>query len=299
MMSQQAHIPVLLEEVLSLLDTQRQGVYLDCTIGLGGHSSEILRHNKDARVIGFDIDEKALMKAKENLKPFADRVTLYHSDFRYIPELKIDFPSIRGILLDLGLSSFQLDEPTRGFSYQKKGPLDMRMDLRNKTTAAKIINKSSENKLTQIFWEYGELRQAKILAKEIYSRRKQEEINTTSQLLKITEEICRWRPQKGKTHPAARVFQALRIEVNQELKDLDTFLEKIVRLTPKNTRTAVISFHSLEDRIVKQTMKELASSKLDRPLITILTKKPVTPSQKEIDVNFRARSAKLRVSRNI
>jgi len=299
MMSQQAHIPVLLEEVLSLLDTQRQGIYLDCTIGLGGHSIEILRRNKDARVIGFDIDEKALMKAKENLKPFAERVTLYHSDFRYIPELRIDFPSIRGILLDLGLSSFQLDNPVRGFSYQKKGPLDMRMDLRNKTTAAKIVNKSSENKLAQIFWEYGELRQAKILAKEIYSRRKKEEINTTSQLLKITEEICRWRPQKGKTHPAARVFQALRIEVNQELKGLDTFLEKIVKLTPKNTRTAVISFHSLEDRIVKQTMKELASSKQDRPFITILTKKPVTPAKKEIDVNFRARSAKLRVSRNI
>jgi len=255
MMSQQAHIPVLLEEVLSLLDTQREGVYLDCTIGLGGHSSEILRRSKNAQVIGFDIDEKALMKTKENLKPFADRVTLYHSDFRYIPELKIDFSSIRGILLDLGLSSFQLDDPQRGFSYQKKGPLDMRMDLRNKTTAAKIINKSSENKLAQIFREYGELRQAKILAKEIYSRRKKEEINTTSQLLKITEEICRWRPQKGKTHPAARVFQALRIEVNQELKDLDAFLEKIVKLTPKNTRTAVISFHSLEDRIIKQTMK--------------------------------------------
>jgi len=299
MMSQQAHIPVLLEEVLSLLDTQREGVYLDCTIGLGGHSSEILRRSKNAQVIGFDIDEKALMKAKENLKPFADRVTLYHSDFRYIPELKIDFSSIRGILLDLGLSSFQLDNPQRGFSYQKKGPLDMRMDLRNKTTAAKILNRSSENKLAQIFWEYGELRQAKILAKEIYSRRKKEEINTTSQLLKITEEICRWRPQKGKTHPAARVFQALRIEVNQELKDLDAFLEKIVKLTPKNTRTAVISFHSLEDRIIKQTMKKLASSKQERPFITILTKKPVTPAKKEIEANFRARSAKLRVSRNI
>ena len=175
----------------------------------------------------------------------------------------------------------------------------MRMDIRNKTTAAKILNKSSENKLAQIFWEYGELRQAKILAREIYSRRKIEAINTTTQLLKITEEICRWRPQKGKTHPAARVFQALRIEVNQELKELDVFLEKMVRLTPKNTRIAVISFHSLEDRIVKQTMKELASSKENRPLITLLTKKPVTPSKKEIEANFRARSAKLRVLRNI
>jgi len=298
-MSQKAHIPVLLEEALLYLDIQREGVYLDCTIGLGGHSSEILRRNKKAKIIGFDIDEQSLMRAKENLKPFGDRVTLYHSDFRYIPELKIDFSSIRGILLDLGLSSFQLDNPERGFSYQKKGPLDMRMDLRNKTTASKIINKSSEKKLSQIFWEYGELKQAKILAKEIYSRRKSHKIKTTDQLLKLSEDVCRWRPQKGKTHPAARVFQALRIEVNQELKNLDLFLEQMIKLTPKNTRTVVISFHSLEDRIVKHTMKRCASSKLDPPLISILTKKPVTPSKKEIKTNFRARSAKLRASRNI
>lgn len=298
-MSKQAHIPVLLEEVISYLDIQRKGIYLDCTIGPGGHSAEILRRSKEAQIIGFDIDEKSLMKAKENLEDFADRATLYHSDFRYIPELKIDFSSVRGILLDLGLSSFQLDDPQRGFSYQKKGPLDMRMDLRNKTTASKIINKSSEKKLAQIFRELGELKQAKILAKEIYARRKEEKIKTTKQLLKLTEDVCRWRPQKGKTHPAARVFQALRIEVNQELKNLDNFLIKIFKLTPKNTRTVVISFHSLEDRIVKHTMKKYASSKLDPPLITILTKKPVTPTKKEVEANFRSRSAKLRASRNL
>lgn len=298
-MSTQAHIPVLLEEIIHYLDIKRKGIYLDCTIGPGGHSAEILRRSKDTRIIGFDIDEKSLMKAKENLKDFADRVTLYLSDFRYIPELEIDFSSVRGILLDLGVSSFQLDDPERGFSYQKKGPLDMRMDLRNKINASKIINKSSEKKLNQIFREYGELKQAKILAKEIYSRRKNKKITTTDQLLKLTEDVCRWRAQKGKTHPAARVFQALRIEVNKELKNLDEFLVKIIKLTPKNTRTAVISFHSLEDRIVKQTMKKCASPKLDPPLITILTKKPVTPTKKEIEKNFRARSAKLRVSRNI
>ncbi|MFW6140352.1 MAG: 16S rRNA (cytosine(1402)-N(4))-methyltransferase RsmH [Acidobacteriota bacterium] len=298
-MSKQAHIPVLLEEIMSYLDIQKKGIYLDCTMGPGGHSAEILKRSPEAQIIGFDLDEKSLIKAKENLKDFAERAALYHSDFRYIPELKIDFSAVRGILLDLGVSSFQLDDPKRGFSYQKKGPLDMRMDLRNKTTASKIINKSSEKKLAQIFREYGELKQAKILAKEIYTRRKTKKIKTTKQLLKLTEEVCRWRPQRGKTHPAARVFQALRIEVNQELKDLDEFLEKIIKLTPKNTRTAVISFHSLEDRIVKHTMKKLASPKLDPPLITILTKKPVTPNKKEIEANFRARSAKLRVSRNI
>jgi 16S rRNA (cytosine1402-N4)-methyltransferase len=298
-MSKAAHIPVLLEEVMSYLDIQREGVYLDCTIGLGGHSAEILKRNKKAQVIGFDIDEESLMEAKKNLMEFAERATLYHSDFRYIPELKIDFSSLLGILLDLGVSSFQLDDPKRGFSYRKKGPLDMRMDLRNKTTASKIINESSEKKLAHIFREYGELRQAKILAKEIYARRKNEEINTTEQLLKLTEDIFRWRPQKGRTHPAARIFQALRIEVNQELKSLDRFLENIIQLTPKNTRTAVISFHSLEDRIVKRTMKRLASPKDNPPLISLLTQKPVTPSQKEIEANSRARSAKLRVSRNL
>ncbi|MBD3414712.1 MAG: 16S rRNA (cytosine(1402)-N(4))-methyltransferase RsmH [Candidatus Aminicenantes bacterium] len=298
-MSRSAHTPVLPDEVMSYLDIQRKGVYLDCTLGLGGHSAEILKRNKEARIIGFDIDEKSLMEAKKNLQPYADRVTLYHSDYRYIPELKLDFPSVRGVLLDLGLSSFQLDDAQRGFSFNKKGPLDMRMDHRNKTTASKILNKSSEKKLAQIFREYGELRQAKILAKEIYSRRKNNPINTTEQLLQLTEDLCRWRPQKGKTHPAARVFQALRIEVNQELKNLDTFLEKIIKLTPPHTRTGVISFHSLEDRIVKHTMKKLASSNKGSPLITLLTKKPVTPSKNEIQENFRSRSAKLRVSRNL
>ena len=179
-MNGSGHLPVLVEEVMDYLDIKREGIYVDCTLGLGGHALEIVKRNPKASLIGFDIDEMSLLKAEEKLNPFADRVKLYHSDFRYIPDLKIEFSNIRGILLDLGISSFQLDSPERGFSFNQDGPLDMRMDLRNKITAYKIINKYSEHKLAQIFREYGELRQAKRLGKEIVSRRKSEKIETTT-----------------------------------------------------------------------------------------------------------------------
>lgn len=288
------HKPVLLEESLSYLNIGRKGVYIDCTIGLGGHAAEILKRNTEAKLIGFDIDEKSLILVKESLKPYAERVELYHADFRYLPDLNMDFSEVRGLLMDLGISSFQLDSPERGFSYTKEGPLDMRMDLRNKITASKIINKSSEHNLAEILREYGELRQASRLAKEIVSRRKINRIETTTQLLRIIESICRWRPQKGKTHPAARVFQAIRIEVNQELKSLSGFLERIVHKLPRLARVIVISFHSLEDRIIKHTFQKLARADDSPPSLKILTKKPVVPTEKEVAANFRARSAKLR-----
>jgi len=298
-MNGNGHIPVLLEEVMDYLDIKREGVYVDCTLGLGGHALEILKRNPNARLIGFDIDEKSLLKAKEKLEPYSDRVKLYHSDFRYLPDLKIDFSKIRGILLDLGVSSFQLDSPERGFSFNREGPLDMRMDFRNKITAYKIINKYSEHKLAKIFQEYGELRQAKRLARKIASRRKSEKIETTTQLCRIVEGICGWRPQKGKIHPAAKVFQAIRIEVNQELKSLSDFLERITQKIPKKAHIAAISFHSLEDRIIKHTFVHLATSNNSHPFLKILTKKPVVPSQEEIAINFRARSAKLRAAEKI
>ncbi len=298
-MNGNGHIPVLLEEVMDYLDIKREGVYVDCTLGLGGHALEILKRNPNARLIGFDIDEKSLLKAKEKLEPYSDRVKLYHSDFRYLPDLKIDFSKIRGILLDLGVSSFQLDSPERGFSFNREGPLDMRMDFRNKITAYKIINKYSEHKLAKIFQEYGELRQAKRLARKIASRRKSEKIETTTQLCHIVEGICGWRPQKGKIHPAAKVFQAIRIEVNQELKSLSDFLERITQTIPKKAHITAISFHSLEDRIIKHTFVHLATSNNSHPFLKILTKKPVVPSQEEIAINFRARSAKLRAAEKI
>ncbi len=298
-MNGNSHIPVLIDEVLEFLDINREGIYIDCTIGLGGHAYEIVKRNPKASLIGFDIDESSLLKAREKLQPFADRVELYHSDFRYIPDIRIDFSQIRGVLLDLGMSSFQLDSPERGFSYSREGPLDMRMDLRNKLTAHKILNKYSEPKLSQIFHEYGELKQARRLAKEIVSRRKTAEFQTTTQLCRTVEEICRWRPQKGKIHPAAKVFQAIRIEVNQELNSLSGFLERMVHSLPKKAHIAAISFHSLEDRIVKHTFASLAAPEDSPPLLKILTKKPVIPSEDEVKANFRARSAKLRAAERI
>ena len=298
-MNGNVHIPVLLEEVMDYLDVKRKGIYIDCTLGLGGHAVEILKRNPDARLIGFDIDEKSLLKAKEKLESYADRVELYHSDFRYLPDLNIDFSSIIGILLDLGISSFQLDSPERGFSFNQEGPLDMRMDLRNKVTASKIVNKYSEYRLVQIFKEYGELKQAKRLAREIVSRRKTKKIETTTQLRRLVEEICRWRPQKGKIHPAAKLFQAIRIELNQELKSLSSFLERISKKIPKKAHIIAISFHSLEDRIIKHTFAHLAASNDSPPSLKILTKKPVIPSDKEVAINFRARSAKLRAVEKI
>jgi len=291
------HIPVLLEEALQYLDVQREGIYVDCTLGLGGHALEILKRNPKAQLIGFDIDELSLRQARRRLSPYADRLTLYYSDFRY--HLDIDFSRIRGILIDLGISSFQLDAPERGFTFNQDGPLDMRMDQRNKTTALKIIEKYSEPKLANIFQEYGELKQTRRLAREIVSRRKTKKIETTGQLRQIVEYIYQWRPQKGKIHPAAKVFQSLRIEVNQELRDLDSFLERTVKKIPDRTRLVVISFHSLEDRIIKHTFLRLASPEQGQGILKILTKKPIGPSEEEVSRNSRSHSAKLRAAEKI
>ena len=298
-MNSNHHIPVLLEEVMDYLNIQREGIYVDCTVGLGGHALQILKRNPQATLIGFDIDELSLLKCKQTLEPYAERVTLYHSDFRYLPDLKIEFSEISGVLLDLGLSSFQLDSPERGFSFNQEGPLDMRMDQRNKMSASKIINKYSESKLAQLFKDYGEFRQANRLARTIISRRKVDKIENTTQLRRIVEEITRWRPQKGKIHPAAKVFQALRIEVNQELSDLAPFIEKTIYLLPEGARIAAISFHSLEDRVIKHTFTKLARPEETHPCLKILTKKPVIPSREEVLSNPRARSAKLRVAQRI
>ena len=297
-MSDKGHIPVLLEEVLEFLDPSRPGVYVDCTVGLAGHSRAILEKNPRASLIGLDLDETSLLEARKNLAPFADRVRLFHSDFRYLPDLDVDFTAVRGVLADLGISSFQLDSPERGFSFSHEGPLDMRMDFRNKTTALKIIGQSSEARLAEIFREYGELRQARQLAREIVSRRKVRKIETTTQLSRIIEEVCRWRPQKGRIHPSAKAFQALRIEVNQDLTGLSDFIRRVAERTVSGTRLVVISFHSLEDRIIKHTFLELAGES-GRSCLRILTKKPVMASDQELARNPRARSAKLRAAERV
>lgn len=298
-MSVKGHVPVLLTEVLDYLDAARDGIYIDCTIGLAGHALEILKKNPKASLIGFDIDEISIAEAKKKLRPYADRVQLYHADFRYLPKMDFDFSAVRGLLLDLGLSSFQLDSPERGFSFNQEGPLDMRMDLRNKTTAFKIIDTYSEPKLGQLFREYGELKQARRLAREIAARRKANKIETTAELRRVIEEVCRWIPQKGKIHPAAKVFQALRIEVNGELKGVGEFLEEMVREVSPGARFVAISFHSLEDRIVKHTFARLAASNEKPALIRLLTKKPVIPTEEEMAANSRSKPAKLRAVEKI
>lgn len=296
----QGHIPVLLEEVLQHLNIEREGIYIDCTLGLGGHASALLQRNPGAELIGLDRDERSLQVARERLRDFADRIQIFHSDFRFLPELEVDFSRVKGVLVDLGISSFQLDDPERGFSFNQEGPLDMRMDQRAKTTAARILEKYSEPRLAQVFFEYGELRQSRKLARAIVSKRKIRKFESTTQLFQIVEEVCHWRAQKGKSHPAARVFQALRIEINQELQDLGDFLREIADRLPAGGRIAFISFHSLEDRIVKHTLTDLASDGEGRsPTLKILTKKPVTPSAPEVEANFRSRSAKLRAAEKL
>lgn len=296
-MTESGHVPVLLEEALACLDINRPGTYIDCTLGLAGHALEILERNPGASLIGLDRDRLSLNLALKRLRPHAARVKVYEADFRSLPELPVDWAGVRGILADLGISSFQLDSPERGFSFNLDGPLDMRTDLKSRLTAAKIIAEASEPRLAEILETYGELSQARKLAREIVRRRKLRPLAATSDLRQIIEEFYRWRPQKGKLHPAAKVFQALRIEVNGELKGLGDFLEAVAFKSVPGTRLAAISFHSLEDRIVKQTFVRLASgADGSQPILRILTKKPVVPTDKEVALNSRAHSAKLRAA---
>jgi 16S rRNA (cytosine1402-N4)-methyltransferase len=295
-MSDRGHVPVLLEEAIEYLDAGRDGTYIDGTLGMAGHAGEILKRNPRARLIGFDLDESTILRARDYLQAYANRVELYHADFKYLPDLKLDMSGVRGVLLDLGMSSVQLDSPERGFSHTLEGPLDMRMDVRNKLTAAKILEKYTEAKLAHVFRVYGELKQSAKLARAIATIRRSRKIESTLQLRAIVEQVCRWIPQKGKIHPAAKVFQALRIEVNQELAGLEDFLERIIRDSAPETRVVVISFHSLEDRIVKHTFLRLAHPEIEPPLVDILTRKPVVPSEAEVARNSRSRSAKLRAA---
>jgi 16S rRNA (cytosine1402-N4)-methyltransferase len=298
-MTENGHCPVLLAVVLELLNVGREGVYVDCTVGLAGHAVAILERNPRASLVGLDRDEISLRRAQERLKPFAGRVRLFHSDFKCLPELGLNFRDVRGVLVDLGMSSFQLDSPERGFSFSQEGPLDMRMDQRSKVTAARVLHTYSEPKLAGLFEAYGELPHSRRLAREIVRLRKLGRVETTTDLRRIVEEVYRWRPQKGKIHPAAKAFQALRIEVNGELDGLPEFFETTVCMSVPGTRFVAISFHSLEDRIVKRAFAGLAASNEREPMLSVLTKKPVTAGPDELAANPRARSAKLRAAERV
>lgn len=303
------HYSVLLPETIEQLHIKEDGIYVDGTLGGGGHSYEIAKRLTTGRLIGIDQDYDALEAAGERLRPFADRVTLVHSNYEAmverVHELGID--KVDGILLDLGVSSFQLDTPERGFSYMvEDAPLDMRMDQDNPMTAADIVNAYSEEDLYRIIRDYGEDRFAKNIAKNIVKERQKERITRAGQLNQIIERSIPKKLQVTGGHPAKRTYQAIRIELNRELDVLEQNLDAFIDLLAEDGRICIITFHSLEDRIVKNTFKknqDPCTCPKDFPVCVcgkkskgrVITRKPILPSEKELEENTRSRSAKLRV----
>lgn len=285
------HAPVLRAEVLALLQPRPGGRYLDATVGLGGHAEAILQATEPTgTLLGIDRDGEALALAAERLAPFGPRVTLRQGRHEAVAELVGAEEGFDGILFDLGASSLQLDSAARGFSFSREGPLDMRMDQSGGDTAADLVNRLSERELADLIFRWGEERWSRRIARAIEEARRQAPIRTTTALADIVARAIPRGAWPRHIHPATRTFQALRIAVNDELTGLGPALEEAVTLLRPGGRVAVISFHSLEDRIVKQTWRQLAASGQGR----ILTKRPVTPGDAEIAVNPRARSAKLR-----
>lgn len=303
------HYSVLLPETIEQLHIKEDGIYVDGTLGGGGHSYEIAKRLTTGRLIGIDQDYDALEAAGERLRPFADRVTLVHSNYEAmverVHELGID--KVDGILLDLGVSSFQLDTPERGFSYMvEDAPLDMRMDQDNPMTAADIVNDYSEEDLYRIIRDYGEDRFAKNIAKNIVKERQKERITRAGQLNQIIERSIPKKLQVTGGHPAKRTYQAIRIELNRELDVLEQNLDAFIDLLAEDGRICIITFHSLEDRTVKNTFKknqDPCTCPKDFPVCVcgkkskgrVITRKPILPSEKELEENTRSRSAKLRV----
>ncbi|MEI3652453.1 MAG: 16S rRNA (cytosine(1402)-N(4))-methyltransferase RsmH [Dolichospermum sp.] len=278
-----SHIPVLSQEVITGLNIQPGGNYLDLTVGGGGHSRLILETAEDVKVTCVDQDEDALKAAKENLAEFGDRVKFIHSNFANYQFIENSYD---GILADLGVSSYHLDNPERGFSFRNTANLDMRMNQQQSLTAGDIINEWDEKELADIFFKYGEERLSRRIARRIVEKRP---FDTTTELANAIAYSVPPKYRHGRIHPATRVFQALRIAVNDELKVLETLIEKAPNALIPGGRIAIISFHSLEDRPVKHGLR-------NSPLLRILTKKPIIATEEEIKQNPRSRSAKLRIA---
>ena len=306
------HRPVLLRETIELLAAERGGLFVDCTVGLGGHSEAILQASPDTQVLGIDRDEEALELARKRLAQFGGRFRAVHSDFRELTRVlaRAKVNKVRGILADLGVSSWQLDSPSRGFSFRHDAPLDMRMDMTSGETAADLLGRLSEVEIARIIFEYGEERHSRRIARLIVERRERGEPITTTQDLAELVERAIVRRKSRRIHPATRTFQALRIAVNRELENLDQFVATAIDVLEPEGRLGVISFHSLEDRIIKRTLLKLSGRCQCPPraprctcgvktAIEILTKRPITPSEAETDLNPRARSAKLRIARKL
>ncbi len=286
------HVPVLLAEVLSYLQPHAGGLYVDGNLGLGGHAGAILEEGgPQCRLIGFDWDEEAQKRAQHNLARFGDQVTFVRSNFADIKRelANRNIVKVDGLLLDLGLSSLHLDDSGRGFSFKRQEPLDMRMDTRQPVTAADILASASEEELADIFYLYGEERQARPIARAIAQRRIKEPLQTTKELAELVEKTIPRRFHPKKIHVATKVFQGLRIAVNGELDNLVKVLADGAELLGVGGRFCVISFHSLEDRLVKRAFR-------DNQKLRILTSKPVVAARDEVERNPRSRSAKLRVA---
>lgn len=295
------HAPVLLREVLDLLRPRLGGKYLDCTVGVGGHAEAILeRSGPEGILCGIDRDAEAVALAREHLGRFGGRVRLVHGDFRDISQIVTEqgWGPFDGVLFDLGISSHQLSDPERGFSFLHDGPLDMRMDRSSVgKTAAELVAKLSESELSSILWKYGEERWARRIAKAIVKAREKEPVVSTRQLRELVEKSIPRSAWPRKIHPATRTFQALRIATNDELTGLGLAIEEAVGFLKTGGRIVVISFHSLEDRIVKETFRRL--HRAEQPSLRLLTRKPLVPSEEERECNPRCRSAKLRAAERL
>lgn len=302
------HVSVLLDECIDNLAIKPHGTYVDGTLGGAGHSSQIAKRLDTGRLIGIDRDEVALAAAGERLAPYGDRITLVHSNFQEIDRIleELQIPGVDGILLDLGVSSPQLDDGSRGFSYMADAPLDMRMDRSAGITAYDVVNTWPREELRRILYDYGEERYAPQIAAAMDRRRAEKPIETTLELVDVIRSAMPPQALREKQHPAKRTFQAIRIAVNDELAAVEKVMrDAIPRLNPGG-RLCVITFHSLEDRIVKSAMQAAAKGCIcppefpvcvcgRKPQVRLVSRKPITSTQKELDENPRARSAKLRV----
>jgi 16S rRNA (cytosine1402-N4)-methyltransferase len=304
------HLPVLVAETREWLEPRRGGLFVDATVGLGGHAEALLEASAGVRLIGIDRDAAALERAARRLERFGSRARLVQASFHHLEQALagLGVRAAAGVLADLGVSSLQLGTPERGFSFRLDGPLDMRMGMSD-VTAADLVNTTSEGELARIISEYGEERQARRIARAIVRAREERPIETTGELKRLIDRVKGPRAaREERIDPATRVFQALRIAVNQELAGLEGFLEEAVNLLETDGRLVVISYHSLEDRIVKNTLRDLARGEIDpvtgrsrseSQLIEVLTRKPVRPSEAEVAFNPRARSARLRAARRL
>lgn len=308
-----SHRSVLLDECIEGLRIKPDGIYVDGTAGGGGHSLEIVKRLTDGgRLIAIDRDDAAIAAAGERLRDFSDRVTFVRNNFSSVKEvcLELGFDKIDGILLDLGVSSYQLDTPERGFTHNTDAPLDMRMDRRNDLDAYTVVNTYTAEQLKKIIYDFGEERFAPKIASAIVKQREKAPIETTGQLVDIIKSAIPAAAREGGHHPAKRTFQAIRIEVNGELAAIEPTIRNACDILAEGGRIAIITFHSLEDRIVKQTYADLASGcncpkSLPvcvcgrKPKMNVITRKPILPSDRELEENPRSRSAKLRVAEKI